>query len=92
MLKRKKMDKNLELTEEQKLGLAIETELEALFNSGKGEFTIDEIEPLAPKTYDVLYDVCEEQDTENGIETSKFKLIESTVDGSEEVTFKISKK
>jgi hypothetical protein len=86
------MDKNLELTAEQKLGLAIETELEALFNSGKKEFSIDEIESIAPKTYDVLYDVCEEQDNENGIETTKFKLVESTVDGNEEVTFKISKK
>ena len=86
------MDKDLELTAEQKLGLAIETELEKLFNTGKSNFSIEEIEPLAPKTYDVLYDVCEEQDSENGIETSKFKLIESTVDGSEEVTFKISKK
>lgn len=86
------MDKNLELTKEQKLGLEIEKELQALFVSGKREFSIDEIEPLAPLTYDVLYDVCEEEDSENGIETSNFKLIESTIDGSEEITFKIYKK
>jgi hypothetical protein len=86
------MDKDLELTEEQKLGLEIESELEALFNSGKKEFTIEEIEPLAPKTYDLLYDVCEEEDAENGIETSKFKLIEDTNSEGENITFKISKK
>jgi hypothetical protein len=86
------MDKNLQLTEEQKLGLEIEKELEALFNSGKKEFEIDEIERIAPKTYDVLYDVCEEQDTENGIETSNFRLIESTTNETEDATFKIFKK
>lgn len=86
------MDKNLQLTEEQKLGLEIEKELEALFNSGKKEFEIDEIEKIAPKTYDVLYDVCEEQDSENGIETSNFRLIESTTNESDEATFKIFKK
>lgn len=86
------MEKDLELTEEQKLGLVIEAELEALFNTGKKEFTIDEIEPLAPKTYDLLYDVCEEEDSENGVETSKFRLIEDATAESEEITFKITKK
>jgi len=86
------MEKDLELTAEQKLGLEIESELENLYNTGKKEFTIDELEPLAPKTYDVLYDVCEEEDSENGVETSKFKLVENTNEESEETTFKISKK
>jgi len=85
------MDKDLELTSEQKLGLAIETELEKLFNTGKSNFSIEEIEPIAPNTYDLLYDVCEEEDSENGVETSKFKLVEvETNDGL--VNFKISKK
>jgi hypothetical protein len=86
------MEKDIELTDEQKLGLKIEAELEQLFNSGKKEFTIEEIEKIAPMTYDVLYDVCEEQDSENGIETSKFKLIEVSGSENEETTFKISKK
>ena len=85
------MDKDLELTAEQKLGLAIETELEKLFNTGKSNFSIEEIEPLAPKTYDLLYDVCEEEDSENGIETSKFKLVEADEENGQ-VTFKITKK
>lgn len=86
------MEKDLELTDEQKLGLEIETELEALYNSGKKVFTIDELETLAPKTYDLLYEVCEEEDSENGVETSKYKLIEDSQEESETVTFKISKK
>jgi hypothetical protein len=86
------MEKDLELTTDQKLGLVIEAELENLFNTGKKEFTIDEIEAIAPKTYDILYDVCEEEDAENGVETSRFKLLESTSEESEETTFKISKK
>ena len=85
------MDKDLELTAEQKLGLTIETELEKLFNTGKSNFSIEEIEPLAPKTYDLLYDVCEEEDSENGIETSKFKLVEADEENGQ-VTFKITKK
>jgi hypothetical protein len=86
------MDTNKDLTAEQKLGLEIEAELNALFSSGKTDFSIEEIEELAPKTYDVLYDVCEEDDEENGIETSSFKLIEIRDEEKEESTFKISKK
>ncbi len=86
------MEKDIELTDEQKLGLEIEAELEELFNSDKKEFTIEDIERIAPKTYDVLYDVCEEQDSENGVETSKFKLIEVSSSENEDTTFKISKK
>lgn len=85
------MDKDLKLTAEQKLGLAIETELEALFNTGKRNFSIEEIEPIAPKTYDLLYDVCEEEDNENGVETSKYKLVEDETNNGE-VTFKLTKK
>lgn len=86
------MEKDLELTDEQKLGLEIEAELVELFNTGKKEFTIEEIEKIAPKTYDVLYDVCEEEDSENGIETSKYKLVEISNAENEDATFKISKK
>jgi len=38
------MDTNKDLTAEQKLGLEIEAELNALFSSGKNEYSIDEIE------------------------------------------------
>jgi hypothetical protein len=86
------MDTNKDLTPEQKLGLEIDAELNALFSSGKNNFSIEEIEGLAPKTYDVLYEVCEEDDEENGIETSNFTIIEVRDEEKEESTFKISKK
>jgi hypothetical protein len=86
------MDTNKDLTAEQKLGLEIEAELNTLFSSGKNEYSIEEIEELAPKTYDVLYEVCEEEDEENGIETSSFKIVEIRDEEKEESTFKISKK
>lgn len=73
------------------LGLAIEQELDALMATGKSQFSIDEIETQAPKTFDVLYDCCEEDDDENGIETSKYKLIEIESD-EDDVIFKLSKK
>ena len=86
------MDTNKDLTPEQKLGLEIETELSTLFASGKSEFSIEEIETSAPKTYGELYEVCEEEDEENGIETTNFKLIEVPNEEKEESTFKLSKK
>jgi hypothetical protein len=86
------MDTNKDLTPEQKLGLEIETELNTLLASGQSEFSIEEIEAKAPKTYDVLYEVCEEDDEENGIETSNFKLMEVRNEEKEESTFKLSKK
>ena len=73
------------------LGLAIEQELDALMATEKSQFSIDEIETQAPKTFDVLYDCCEEDDDENGIETSKYKLIEIESD-EDDVIFKLSKK
>lgn len=86
------METNKDLTQEQQLGLQVEAELQKLFELGKAEITIEEIEDIAPKTYDVLYECCEEDDPANGVETSRFKLIESTKEGSDDVTFKISKK
>jgi type II secretory pathway predicted ATPase ExeA len=56
-------------------GLKIEEELTALFKQGKKAMSIDDIESLAPTTYQVLYDVYD-ADEENGVETSQFKLIE----------------
>ena len=92
MKKKLNMENTTELTENQLFALEIENELENLFKSSKSTFTIDELENLAPKTYDVLYECCEEEDSENGIETSNFKLIEINEENSQEYTFKILKK
>lgn len=76
------MDKDLEI------GLKIEKELETLFQSGKKEYTVEELEDSAPETYEVLYDCCEEEDDANGVETTNYKLIEDP----KTFTFKLSKK
>jgi len=67
-------------------GLAIESELKKLHESGKKTVTADELETLAPKCYDVLAENYDD-DGDNGIETSHYTLIET----AEEV-FTINKK
>jgi|LakMenEpi03Aug12_release.lakeMendotaPanAssembly.Ray.scaffolds.fasta_scaffold5214684_1 hypothetical protein len=76
------MDKDLEI------GLKIDKELESLFQSGKYEYTVEELESSAPEAYEVLYDCCEEEDEQNGLETSNYKLIEDP----KTFKFKLSKK
>lgn len=57
------------------IGLLVEQELTELHNKGQADWDIDEIEDLAPKTFKVLWDTYDEGQ-ENGIVTTKFKLIE----------------
>ena len=77
-------DKDLEL------GFEIEKELDTLYASGKLEYEVEELESIAPKTYDVLYDVCDSDDEHIGIETNTYRLIE--VEGEKSFIFKLSKK
>ena len=58
------------------VGLQIEAELDALYTSGKKQFTIDEIKSQAPKAYREIWDSYEPGD-DNGIETSKYSFIEN---------------
>lgn len=58
------------------LGLQIEAELDSLYQSGKKEFTIDDIKSSAKKAYREIWDSYEPGD-ENGIVTSKYSLIEN---------------
>lgn len=76
------MDKDTEI------GLKIDKELDALFKAGKKEFDVDDLEKLAPETYECLYECCEEEDSENGLETSHYRLIED----SKTFKFKLTKK
>lgn len=57
-------------------GLQIDAELDSLYQSGKREFTIDEIKNQARKAYKEIWDSYEPGD-ENGIVTSKYSLIEN---------------
>lgn len=58
------------------LGLEIDAELDALYQSGKVEFTIDDIKSQARKTYKEIWNSYEPGD-ENGIITSKYSFVEN---------------
>lgn len=57
------------------VGLQIDAELAAIYNSGKRSLSIEDIEDNAPNTYNVLFDAYNDGD-ENGVVTSKYSLIE----------------
>ena len=57
-------------------GLIIDSELDALYQTGKREFTIDDIKSKARKTYNEIWDNYEPGD-ENGIITSKYSFVEN---------------
>lgn len=62
--------------EPDSVGLKIESELDELLQSGKKEYTIDEIRSRAPRTYKEIWDSYEPGD-ENGIVTSKYSFVEN---------------
>ena len=70
----------------KQLGLNVESELEKMFLTNQKEFTLDEIKRIAPTTYNVIFDAFDE-DEDNGVETNKFKLIET-----DEEIFTLTKK
>jgi hypothetical protein len=77
------------LTEDQKTGLAIEKELEALIDEGITEVTAMQLEQRCPVTFKVMNESHEvEEEAENGIETTNFSILESTETPE---TFKITK-
>lgn len=57
-------------------GYEIEAELQRLHESGKTEYTIEEIQGKAKKTYDILFKTYENGE-ENGIVTNLYSLIET---------------
>jgi hypothetical protein len=69
-----------ELTAEQKNALAIEVELESLHKSGTKEWDVDSIKQSAPNTFKVLFDTYDDEDSENGVETSYYSLLEQGTD------------
>lgn len=68
--------KNNDGVEPDATGLAIDQELDVLFESGKKSFTIDEIKSRSRKTYKEIWDNYEPGD-ENGIITSKYSFLEN---------------
>ena len=67
-------------------GLKIDAELEVVFASGKKEIGFDELKSISKTAYDVIFDNYD-NNGDNGIETSKFTLIET-----EENIFTLTKK
>ena len=57
-------------------GLEIDSELESMYKSGKSEWSLEEIKSAARKTWNVIWDNYD-ADGENGVETSRFSLIET---------------
>lgn len=70
-------EKKVELTEQEKKGNEIESELKKLVESNKLSYTIDELRNLAPTTYEEIWDNYED-DEENGVGTSNFKIMEDS--------------
>jgi len=57
-------------------GLKIDTELEVVFASGKKEIGFDELKSISRTAYEVIFQNYDNSG-DNGIETSKFTLIET---------------
>lgn len=71
---------------QKQLGFKIEAELEKMFLTNQKEFPLDEIKRVAPTTYNVIFDGFDE-DEDNGVETNRFRLIET-----DEEIFTLTKK
>lgn len=63
--------------EPDKTGLKIDEELQALFDTGKTQLTIEELRESAKTAHKVIFDNYEDGE-ENGLRTSKFSLIETS--------------
>lgn len=59
------------------IGVEVEAELAKMHEKGKKEWSIEEIKPIAKKTYDILFDSYEEGGS-NGVKTSKHSLLETS--------------
>lgn len=67
--------------------IEIEAELQALFTAGKTKLTSDEVKASAPKAYKHLFEGYVDGD-ENGVETTRYALLESDTAGTFELTKK----
>lgn len=61
-------------------GVKIDEEFTALYSAKKTKLSPEELESSAPTAYDVLFETYNDEDSENGIETSYFRLIETSED------------
>ena len=66
-----------EIKEVNPAGLKIESELKALFEAGNKQMDIEDLQSDAPSCYEILFDTYEPEE-DNGIETTRYKLLERT--------------
>jgi len=57
-------------------GFLVEADLEKMYQTGKKEWAIDEIKSASNLIFDIVFDNFDD-DEENGVETNKYKLIET---------------
>ena len=69
------MNEESETIEIDPRGANIENELSRLYDEGNRKFEIEDLQSKSTSVYDLLFDTYE-PDEDNGIETSRFKLIE----------------
>ena len=69
--------KEQKLTEEQKYALEIEKELARMHQVGKKQWEGQEIEQFSEVVFDAVFETYHQNDSENGIETTRYSLIES---------------
>ena len=79
-------DANGSNIQQNQLGFKIEAELEKMFATNQKQFELTEIKRVAPTTYGVIFDGFDD-DGDNGVETNKYRLIET-----DEEIFTLTKK
>ncbi len=64
------------ISPEKQKGLDIEAELAEMLKNGNTSLSLEQIKPLAPKAYSLIFDSYEEGG-KNGIETTHYSLLET---------------
>lgn len=73
---KQQVDEKPQVTPEQTMGIDIENDFAKMIESGKKDYTIEEIKSLSSKAYNVLFNTYE-KGAENGIKTNRFALLET---------------
>jgi hypothetical protein len=66
------------LTEEQTFARNLEEELARMFQTGKKQWESNDIDEFSEIVFGAIYETYHQGDSENGIETTRYSLIEST--------------
>lgn len=75
----KEIEKDISENNVDPIGVEVENELKNLFETGTKELDADNLKSKAPKTYNVIFKNYE-PDEDNGVETSRYSIIETDVE------------